>query len=298
MMRVTRKQRSAGLMLAAAWALLSIAMVAGATPEYSVEEMLEAMAQWTPGADSAPLEAFEDEILDSMQDPDAMRALEAELIAILESDDATRHGKAFACRELVRVGGAESVPALTALLDDPDLAHRARGTLEGMDAADVDEALREALDRADDPKLQLGLVHTLGRRDDAEAVDAIERIAGESDHDELAAAAITALGRIDSGEAESAVARLQQNVREGLQAYADDAFLAVAARHEEEGCGDEAARLYWLAFEPSQAVMMRAAALRGLARVHGEDASTLLVGAMASGHAPLRNAANEMLGQE
>ena len=295
MTRASDYRRFAGLVFAAAWALFAILAPAGAAPGYSTGEMLDAMAQWTPGGDSAPLEAFEDVVLESMQDPEAMAALEANLVAILDSDSATRHGKAFACRELIRVGGPASVPALTRLLDDPDLAHRARATLEGIDAPGVNGALRDALARADDPKLQMGLAYTLGRRGDAEAVSALQRIARRSADDELAAAAITALGRIDSPRAIRAVTRLQESVRGSLQTAADDAMLAVAARYEADGVNDEAARLYWLAYEPGQQVMTRAAALRGLTRTRGADAADVLVDAFSSPHAPLRNAAKDVL---
>ncbi len=73
---------------------------------------------------------------------------EQSLLAILSSD-ADLRTKAHACQDLVHTGGAKSVPALAALLNDEKLSDYARSPLEMIKDPSAGAALRDAL-----PKLQ------------------------------------------------------------------------------------------------------------------------------------------------
>ena len=77
---------------------------------------------------------------------------EAKLIAVLKSS-ATFAEKAAACRELARVGTAESVLVLSELLEDPQLSHMARYALEGIPGGASEAALRGALGTVKGPQL-------------------------------------------------------------------------------------------------------------------------------------------------
>ena len=66
------------------------------------------------------------------------------------------------------VGSAKSVPALAALLSDPDLAHPARMALEPMANADAGTALRAALGKVQG-KLLSGVIASIGARRDPQA---------------------------------------------------------------------------------------------------------------------------------
>ncbi len=73
--------------------------------------------------------------------PGKRGAIEAELIGVVSSKNATVEGRAFACRMLRRIGTDKSVPALAALLDDQQLRHYARYALGSMDSTAAKAAL-------------------------------------------------------------------------------------------------------------------------------------------------------------
>src|SRR5438093_379267 len=69
----------------------------------------------------------------------------ASLITILQDPAASVYAKAKACQRLAVVGDKGAVPALAALLSDPELSHYARFGLEPIHDASADDALRTAL---------------------------------------------------------------------------------------------------------------------------------------------------------
>ena len=129
---------------------------------------------------------------------------EARLIGLLKSS-ASPEAKSAACRQLARVAGKDSVPALAALLGDEKLSHMARYALETIPAASVDDALRDALGKVKGRPL-LGVIGSLGVRRDARAVDALAKLLACPDG-EVAQAAARALGNIGNAEATQAWTR-------------------------------------------------------------------------------------------
>lgn len=74
-----------------------------------------------------------------------LRMAPADLVNLLKDPAATEFQKAKACQRLASVGTKEAVPALAALLADPQLAHYARYGLETNLDSSADDALRGAL---------------------------------------------------------------------------------------------------------------------------------------------------------
>lgn len=173
-------------------------------------------------------------------------AKEREFIAILQSD-ASPGDKAIACKRLAIVGSPAAVPVLAPLLLDKDLASWARIALEAIPGREADEALRNAMPRAQE-LLRVGIIHSIGNRRDAQAVDGLAAQLGGTDSDVVAAAGV-ALGRIGGPAAakalESALLRVsavaRSEVAEGCILCAEG-FLAA-------GNAAEAARLYDLVRE-------------------------------------------------
>ena len=126
-----------------------------------------------------------------------------ELIAVLTSPDSPPADKAITCKQLMRIGDAEAVPALAALLTDEQLAAWARIALEAIPDPAADEALREAASRLEG-RLLVGVVNSIGMRRDAKAVDLLSKKLTDADA-EVAAAAAVALGRIGDGAATGAL---------------------------------------------------------------------------------------------
>ena len=123
---------------------------------------------------------------------------EAKLIAILKSN-AEYNEKADACRELARVGTADAVPVLAAMLGDEKLAHMARYGLETLPSPAVDDALRDALGKLKGLQL-VGVIGSIGVRHDQKAVAALVGFLKDPDAG-VAQAAARALGGIGTAEA-------------------------------------------------------------------------------------------------
>ena len=117
----------------------------------------------------------------------------AKLVAILKAD-ASVYAKAKACQRLAVVGDKSAVPALAALLANPQLSHYARFGLEPMRDPSVDEALRAALGKVEG-RLLVGVINSIGHRKDAKAIEALVKLRQDGDT-EVAAAADAALARI------------------------------------------------------------------------------------------------------
>ena len=129
---------------------------------------------------------------------------EAKLIAVLKSN-AESNAKADACRELARIGTADAVPALAALLADEKLAHMARYGLETIPGPAVDEALRDALGKLKG-RLLVGVIGSIGVRHDEKAVAALAGLLKDPDA-EVAQAAARALGNDRHGGCRESPAR-------------------------------------------------------------------------------------------
>jgi HEAT repeat protein len=143
-------------------------------------------------AESAKAESTRDEAAQIM-------ALDQKkLVKILKNPKSADFAKAKACQRLAVIGTKEAVPALSALLGNPKMAHYARFGLEPIADASVDEALRRALVQLKG-ELLVGVINSIGNRGDAKAVEALAQLIDDSD-DEVAAAAAAALGRIGTPE--------------------------------------------------------------------------------------------------
>jgi HEAT repeat protein len=118
----------------------------------------------------------------------------AKLIGILQDAQASVYAKAKACQRLAVVGDRTAVPALAALLTDPQLSHYARFALEPIPDPAVDAALLAALGKVKGPIL-IGVINSLGQRKSSKALDDLGRLLHDSDP-AVAQAANAALARI------------------------------------------------------------------------------------------------------
>jgi len=104
------------------------------------------------------------------------------------------YAKAKACQKLAVVGDKSAVPALAALLTDPQLSHYARFGLEPVPDPSADDALRAALKKVKG-KLLVGVINSIGVRRDRKAIADLEKLRHDSDT-EVARAADAALARL------------------------------------------------------------------------------------------------------
>lgn len=115
------------------------------------------------------------------------------LIKLIESDAAPGE-KALACKQLAVCGTKDAVPALSALLPDPNLSSWARIALEVIPDPAADYALRGALTRVQG-RILVGVINSIGNRRDARAVEPLAAKLKDPDAEVVSAAAV-ALGRI------------------------------------------------------------------------------------------------------
>ncbi|MFM8891225.1 MAG: hypothetical protein ACKOTB_06305 [Planctomycetia bacterium] len=191
------------------------------------------------GADAGPLAAIDAAVVAAHDDKALRDEVEKRLIAVL-TGKTSRAAREYACRKLMLVGGAASVPALAALLGDAAQSHMARFALERNAAPQAGEALRQAAARLQGD-LRIGMISSLAGRGDTAAVAMLAGLlTGEP---KTAAAAADALGRIYSPEA--IAARAGSGVKDAAVAAAIvDARLASAERLLAQGKRAEAQAIY------------------------------------------------------
>jgi hypothetical protein len=191
------------------------------------------------GADAGPLAAIDAAVVAAHDDKPLRDEVEKRLIAVL-SGTTSRAAREYACRKLMLVGGAASVPALAALLGDAAQSHMARFALERIAAPQAGEALRQAATRLQGD-LRIGMISSLAGRGDTAAVAMLAGLlTGEP---KTAVVAADALGRIHSPEAIAALAG--GGVKDAAVAAAIvDARLASAERLLAQGKRAEAHTIY------------------------------------------------------
>ena len=166
---------------------------------------------------------------------------EAKLIAVLTSN-AEYPQKADACRDLARIGTAECVPALAALLADAKLNHMARYGLETVPGPAVDEALRSALGKLKGRPL-VGVIGSIGVRHDDKAVAALTAFLGDPDA-EVAQAAARALGKIGSADAAKSLAAALAGALPANQLALCEGLFRCAEGFTAKGQADQAIVIY------------------------------------------------------
>ncbi len=199
---------------------------------------------------------------------------EQPLIKLLQSD-APKAEKAITCKKLAVWGSAKAVPALAALLPDPELSSWARIALEAIPDASAGKALRDAMDKVKGRTL-IGVVNSLAVRRDVDAVDGLIQLMRGSDP-EVASAAAAGLGRIGN---EAATAALRQSLADApgtVRSAVAEGCILCAEKLLAGGHADEAGKLYAAvraADVPKQRVVE---ATRGAILAQGTDGVPLLI---------------------
>ncbi|WP_337176926.1 HEAT repeat domain-containing protein [Paludisphaera sp.] len=139
-----------------------------------------------------------------------------ELIETLQKPDATRKDRADALRVLAQVGDRECVEAVAPLLRDEEQADMARYAIEPIPHPAVDEALRAVVAEAKGRPL-VGAIASLGVRRDAKAVPALVEKLCDSDA-QVAIAAAKSLGCIGGAAASQALREALPKSKDFVQA--------------------------------------------------------------------------------
>jgi len=221
------------------------------------DQAFEALNTYDWGVEPKVLAPIDEAVIKTRGDAAARSDLESHLAAELQSG-APRAAKDYACRQLRTIGTAASVPALAALLPDPNLSHMARYALERIPDPAAGAALREQLPKVSGT-LKIGIISSLGARGEDPAaalakgpfgflhganpggtVHLLRTLLTDSDP-AVVNAAIRALGMIGTPAASQALAAAKP--APGTQAVIADATLAcaenlLAAGHKREAKAD------------------------------------------------------------
>ncbi len=187
---------------------------------------------------------------------------EAGLIGLLKAPGSTVFEKAKACQRLASVGTGAAVPALAALLADPQLAHYARYGLEPIPDPSVDEALRGAIPKFKG-RLLVGVINSIGYRRDPGAVSPLARLIGGADA-EVAQAAAAALGNISGSAAAKVLQDALGRTKGAVRTSVAGACLVCAEGLLAQGQRDQALALYDTLTRPAIPKPVRLAAMRGI----------------------------------
>jgi HEAT repeat protein len=254
--------------------LCTIASTAFASVEQTVTDLLPKLAAEKVEERYAPQMELQALALNaSRPGAEAERAALAEVLAAKAADTSVAQpARVWLLRQLEYIGAAESVPALTGLLKDPDAEVRecTRRALEKNSASAATESLRAALEQGGDTRWTIGLIQSLGERRDANSVNLIAPHLGSAD---TAFAAACALAKIAT---EPAVKELWAAFDQKVAA-APDALVDAANRLVATGEAKRATAIYAKLCAGGVAAQCRAAALIGLAKANPAQAKSLLL---------------------
>ena len=239
--------------------LVSAAIAADRSAEWNVA--LKNIATYEQGQSHAGPTAVENHVRAALGNTSDRAALEQRLATFLGSG-ATVEGKRFVCRQLALIGSAASVPALAALLTDPELADMARYALEAIPDPAVDQALLAALPKAGG-KQKSGIIASLGARRTTAAVGPLGRLTTGSDG-AVARAAGSALEKIHTAASLEALLTACRNASEPLRPHFTDCALSLSHAMLARGAKHEAAQAFVEFYQSSETPTVRATALKGL----------------------------------
>ena len=190
------------------------------------------------------------------------RRLEERLLAVLRAGPSPVASE-YICSKLVLIGSAASVPALAALLADPQVATAARTALEAMPSHIAARALRNSLPKLENAQ-RIGAINSLAVRRDEESVAALSDLLPSRD-EQLALAAAAALGCIGTEKASKALRVFWQKAPAGIQIRLADALLVCAEQLLAAKKPVDAKALYELVTAPTLPHHIQTAARKGLA---------------------------------
>ena len=217
---------------------------------------------------------------------------ELQLIGVLQSNQSPRD-KDAACARLKRIGTAQSIPALAALLTDEQLSHSARYALESMPYAKAGQALADALGKTSG-LTEVGIINSLRFRREMKAEPALAALLTEHDA-QVASAAARALGQIGGSKALRALQAATTTSAGPVHDVLVDACLRCANRLLASGSQAKALAVFQQLYDTEQKDGFRTAAYRGMIRASGKHALPLLTAAILGTNGAIQTAALQLV---
>ncbi|RME91557.1 MAG: hypothetical protein D6766_11690 [Verrucomicrobia bacterium] len=267
------------LAVTAAWLACALSFpLSAADPLATIDQDLPAAIAWDFGRDAAPLQRIEAAVVASLDEPALREAVEYRLIHGLQTAR-LRGARDFFCRQLRTVGTERAVPALAALLRDPDSASMARYALERIGGPRVVSALEKAAEQTSG-RLRIGCIESLGRLG-AFRLDGPVGEALRSADPALAAAAADALALYNKpAAAVPLLEKVRPQAPPAVRLHVDNALLSLAEKLLAQGRWQAARRIYQTFSAQDQPSHLRTAALRGLLKADPASALDRLCAAI------------------
>jgi HEAT repeat protein len=234
-----------------------------AAPLPTLEQSFELLKEFKLGTDSTGLIPIERAVMEVHGNETARAALEKRLISYLASSYSSVT-RSFVCRQLVLIGSAASVPAVSPLVLDEELSVHARSALQRIPGPESEKALRDALGQAKG-RTRIGVINSVAARRDAASTQVLIKILGEDPAS--AAAAAKALGEIGTPEAAKALTAARGKGPAPVQQAVVDGTLICADRLVAAGQRSQAISLIEGLTDASQPEHVRGAAKRMLSAV-------------------------------
>lgn len=213
-----------------------------------LQQAVERIALWEPGAPEEPFSLIRRALAESAPGTPERKAIERGMIAVA-TGGGTAAGVAFACRVLAQIGTEESVGGLLRLLGAGHLRNWALYALERMPYARVEEGLVEAL-ASTDAGGQAAIAGVLGRRGSRVGAAALVKLL-DSAEAAVVRAALDALAQMDAPAAVGVIQAKLSGWDTPLREAGEAALLAQA--WQQHGQGNDAAALAALALPASYA---------------------------------------------
>lgn len=252
---------------------------------------VERLKTYRFGGDRAVLDAVTQRVAEARNNASLRAPVARTLGAILQSD-AAFDAKQFACRQLAFIGSEEQVPALAPLLGDEQLAHYALMSLARIPGSSVNEALRKALPESRGT-VKLEIIDALGDRRDRPVVPELREMLRTGEPAEVESAAF-ALAKIADHDASNALQLAFLRAKDEQKLVLGDALLACAGRLPGPPETLSSLAIYTMVDSGAPQPILRAGALRGMARVLGAQAMTMIVTALKEDRTPRQSAAADL----
>ncbi|MGQ9636090.1 MAG: HEAT repeat domain-containing protein, partial [Bryobacteraceae bacterium] len=269
---------------------LSLAFTGWAAPPPATAELdaiFTQVAEYQAGGDRSALAKLDEWLRQVTTLPGLRAEIERRLIRLIRGK-ATPAGIEEACRRLSLIGTEASVPALARLLAAPATAEMARYALERIPGQAASQALRNALIRAEGD-LKISLINSLGARRDAAAVSVLQSLAQGAEQ-AASAAALAALAEIGTSAACRALDRIAPPAG-ALEGHLWDARLRCAEQMAGSGSRRAAYDAYVRIHGTASSRLVRAAALRAMARLDPAQSQAALLAALRGTDPYLQSAA-------
>lgn len=198
-------------------------------------------------------------------------------------------------KQIGQIGRADAVPALVALINEPDFVVRDRvlRALADIPMPEASAALRDALTRAATPEMKVALINELGYRRDAAATAQLTALLAPGDN--VATAAAWALSRIATPESVKALNTAKGAANGTFRAVVTDDLLQAADAMSKAGNPKGALPIYQDLWNSQEPLRLRLAGLRGLSMLPGGGSLPLVISQVQSDDDFARSTATRLL---